>query len=43
MKESLKKIAKYPNDIIVYPGHGRSTILGEEKKLFNCYFDNFVI
>lgn len=43
MKESLKKIEKYPDDIIIYPGHGRSTILGEEKKLFNCYFDSFVI
>lgn len=43
MKESLKRIEKYPDDIIIYPGHGKSSILGEEKKLFNCYFDNFVI
>lgn len=32
MVESLKLISKYPNDIIVYPGHGSKTILGDELK-----------
>ena len=31
MKKSLEKIKDYPDDIIVYPGHGESTILGREK------------
>lgn len=30
MINSLNKISKYNKDIIVYPGHGHSTILGEE-------------
>ncbi|MBE6148888.1 MAG: MBL fold metallo-hydrolase [Firmicutes bacterium] len=38
MKESLNKISTYPDDIIIYPGHGPSTILGQEKTLFNYYF-----
>jgi len=37
MLESLRKIESYPDDIVVYPGHGRSTILGEEKEYFNYY------
>lgn len=32
MIESLKKIANYSNDIVVYPGHGKPTTLGIEKK-----------
>ena len=32
MKESLEKIKKYDDDIIIYPGHGEETILGFEKK-----------
>lgn len=31
MKESCKKILSYGDDIIVYPGHGDTTTLGEEK------------
>lgn len=31
MIESIKKISKYSNDIIVYPGHGKKTTLGHEK------------
>ena len=38
MKKSLEKIKKYDNDIIIYPGHGKSSILGEEKKIFDNYF-----
>lgn len=38
MQESLQKISKYNDDIIIYPGHGPSSILGEEKKLFSFYF-----
>lgn len=39
MLESLEMIKKYPDDIIIYPGHGKSTILGEEKELFDSYFN----
>ena len=38
MKRSLKIIKKYNDNIKIYPGHGKSTILGEEKKLFDLYF-----
>lgn len=38
MKESLDKISQYPNSIKIYPGHGPSTILGEEKKYFKYYY-----
>ena len=38
MKKSLDKISDYPNDIKIYPGHGKSSILGEEKRYFNTYF-----
>lgn len=38
MIKSLNKIKKYPDDLIVYPGHGKSTILGEEKSRFSNYF-----
>ncbi len=30
MKESLKKVQKYPKDTVIYPGHGPKAILGEE-------------
>lgn len=32
MKNSLKKISKYNDDIIIYPGHGDSSVLGYEKE-----------
>ena len=38
MLNSLNKIKKYDDDIIIYPGHGDSTILGKEKINFNYYF-----
>lgn len=38
MQKSLEKIAKYDDDIQIYPGHGPSTILGTEKRLFHYYF-----
>lgn len=31
MASSLSKIVKYPADIVIYPGHGKSSILGVEK------------
>ncbi len=40
MKQSLNKIKKYPKDILVYPGHGGSTILGIEFN--NYYFNEFL-
>ena len=36
MENSLKKIKDYPDDIIIYPGHGQETNLKYEKK--NNYF-----
>ena len=32
MRESIQKIKKYPDDVLLYPGHGVSTTLGYEKK-----------
>ena len=37
MKESLHKIKQYPDDIVLYPGHGPRTSLKEEKQ-YNPYF-----
>ena len=34
MKDSINKIKKYDKNIIIYPGHGDSTTLGEEKRRF---------
>ncbi len=39
MLNSLEKIKQFPDDIVVYPGHGKSTTLGEEKPLFIRYFN----
>lgn len=39
MKKSIDKIKLFGDDIICYPGHGESTILGEEKK-YNIFFNN---
>lgn len=38
MQNSLDKINGYPDDIIILPGHGIASVLGEEKKLFDKYF-----
>lgn len=35
--ESLKKISSLPDEVIVYPGHGPSTTIGEEKES-NMFF-----
>ena len=32
MKNSLAKLAHLPDDLIVYPGHGSTTTIGEEKR-----------
>lgn len=37
MRDSLNKIKKYPEDIKIYPGHGLSTTLREEKNYFSFY------
>lgn len=31
MLESLNKIKEYPNEITIYPGHGKETVLEDEK------------
>ena len=38
MVYSLNLIEKYADDIAIYPGHGPSTNLGQEKKNFRTYF-----
>lgn len=38
MKNSIKKIKKYPDNTIIYPGHGESTSLNYEKQN-NYYFE----
>ncbi len=38
MKDSISKISKYKSDIIVYPGHGKTTILGSELKNINRHW-----
>ena len=39
MIESLKKISKYPDNIIIYPGHGEITTLKNEKNNIKYYYD----
>ena len=38
MKKSLEDFKKYDNNIVIFPGHGPSTILGEEKNRFYLYY-----
>lgn len=38
MQESLDMISKYPDDLVIYPGHGPKTILGLEKNNFKYYY-----
>lgn len=38
MQASLEMIKKYPDETIIYPGHGPSTTLGQEKSLFSLYY-----
>jgi glyoxylase-like metal-dependent hydrolase (beta-lactamase superfamily II) len=38
MITSLENFKTYDDNIIIYPGHGPSTILGEEKRYFDLYF-----
>ncbi len=40
MKQSLESMMAYPDDLILYPGHGSSTTLGREKQNFKYYYDN---
>lgn len=37
LKKSLKKLLKLPNDTVVYPGHGESTTIKEEKDILKIY------
>ena len=34
MDSIVNKILKYPDDTILYPGHGRSTLIGDEKPIY---------
>lgn len=38
MVKSMNMIKDYPDETIIYPGHGDSSILGKEKKNFPYYF-----
>lgn len=38
MINSLKMLSKYPDDLVLYPGHGDKTILGHEKSNFKYYY-----
>lgn len=40
MEESIKKIKKYNNDIVIYPGHGEKSILSYEKEHNRYLFTN---
>lgn len=37
MEMSIEKIKKYPKDMVIYPGHGKKTVLGHEMEN-NLYF-----
>lgn len=37
MHQSIEKIKQYDDHIVIYPGHGKKTLLGDEKKE-NSYF-----
>ena len=41
MINSLTMIKKYNDNIVIYPGHGDSSILGLEKINFGRYYDEF--
>ena len=38
MQRSLELISKYPDDIVLYPGHGDAANLGYEKNNFKYYY-----
>lgn len=38
MINSLEMIKKYPDETIIYPGHGEKTILKDEKNQFSKYY-----
>ena len=37
MQESIRKVLKLNNSIIIYPGHGNSTTLGKERRNLEMY------
>ena len=39
MEESLKLISNYPDNTVLYPGHGDKTTLKEEKNNFKYYYN----
>lgn len=39
MKESLKKVLSYDKDYYIYPGHGDSTLLSQEKSSLNSWLN----
>ncbi len=41
MQKSIKKILTFPNDLIIYPGHGNRTTLNSEKGNLENYLNWF--
>jgi glyoxylase-like metal-dependent hydrolase (beta-lactamase superfamily II) len=39
MRLSLQKLVKLPDAMLVYPGHGETTVIGEEKRV-NPFLNN---
>ncbi len=39
MQKSIETIANYPDDIVLYPGHGPKSILKKEKSNFKSYLN----
>ncbi len=42
MKVSLEHILTFPKDILIYPGHGECTTLGEEESTLQFYANRFL-
>ena len=39
MRLSLKKLTRLPDNLLVYPGHGETSMIGEEKRM-NPFLNN---
>ena len=38
LKQSIEKLLNLPKDVVVYPGHGEETTIGEEQENFKLWF-----
>ena len=39
MRQSLQKLKRLPNNFLIYPGHGPTSVMGEEKRV-NLFLNN---